>query len=57
MSSSNDSNVFSFNSDNFTSTSSDEELLEDMYENDLAFFQMMATITSNSNEFFLSHEI
>jgi hypothetical protein len=57
MSSSNDSNVFSFNSDNFTSTSSDEEILEDMDENDLAFFQMMAMITSNSNEVFLSHEI
>jgi hypothetical protein len=57
MFSSNDSGVFSSNNDNFTSTSSDEKILEDMDENDLAFFQMMATIISNSNEFFLSHEI
>jgi hypothetical protein len=28
-----------------------------MGEDDLAIFQMMATITSNSNEFFLSHEM
>jgi hypothetical protein len=28
-----------------------------MDEDDLAIFQMMATISSNSNEFFLSHEM
>jgi hypothetical protein len=28
-----------------------------MDEDDLAIFQMMATINSNSNEFFLSHEM
>jgi hypothetical protein len=28
-----------------------------MDEGDLAIFQMMAIITSNSNEFFLSHEM
>jgi hypothetical protein len=57
MSSSNDNGVSSSNNNNFTSTSSDEDILEDMDENDFAFFQMMAKITSNSNEFFLSHEI
>jgi hypothetical protein len=57
MSSSNDSGVSSSNNNNFTSTSNDEEILEDMDENDLTLFQMMAKIISNSNEFFLSHEI
>jgi hypothetical protein len=57
MSSSNDSGVSSSNNNNFTSTSNDEEILEDMDENDLTLFQMMAKIVSNSNEFFLSHEI
>jgi hypothetical protein len=28
-----------------------------MDDDEIAIFQMMTTITSNSNEFFLSHEI
>ncbi len=47
----------SFNSDSFTSTLSDVEILEDTDEDDLAILQMMATIISNSNKFFLSHEM
>jgi hypothetical protein len=49
--------VFSSNSDGFTSTSSDEEILEDMDEDDLAIFQMMHVNDNFSNEFFLSHEM
>lgn len=57
MSSSSDSDVSYYNNDSFTWTSNDDEILEDMDEDDLAIFQMMATIILNSNEFFRSHEM
>jgi hypothetical protein len=62
ISSSNDSHVSSSNDhffsniDHFTSTSSDEEILEDMDEDDMAIFHYMA-IACNSHNFFTSHEI
>jgi hypothetical protein len=40
----------------FTSTSSDEEILEDMHEDDMAIYHWMV-ITCNSHNFFTSHEI
>jgi hypothetical protein len=43
--------VFSPNSDGFTSTSSDREILEDMDEDDPAIFQMMDGNDNFSNEF------
>jgi hypothetical protein len=49
--------VFLSNSDGFTSTSSDGEILEDMDEDDLAIFQMMHGNDNFSNEFFFSHEM
>ncbi len=57
MSSSSDSDVSYYNNDSFIWTSNDNEILEVMDEDDIAIFQMMATIISNSNEFFLSHEM
>jgi hypothetical protein len=56
MSSSNESDVSFSNSDHFTSTSSDEEVLEDMDEEDMAIFHYME-VPYNSHEFFTSHEI
>jgi hypothetical protein len=47
---------FLFNSDHFTSTSSDEEVLEDMEEEDMAIFHCVA-VPYNSHEFFTSNEI
>ncbi len=49
--------VSSCNSDSFTSSSSDGEIVEDMDEDDLAMFQMMDGNDNFSNEFFLSHEM
>jgi hypothetical protein len=49
--------VSSSNNDSFTSTSSDEEILEDMDEDDLAFLQMMDGNNNFSHELFLSHEM
>jgi hypothetical protein len=62
MSSSSDSHVSSstdhssFNTDHFTSTSSDEQILENMDEDDMAIFHCMA-INCDSHNFFTSHEI
>jgi hypothetical protein len=63
MSSSSDSHVSSsssdhssFNTDRFTSTSSDEQILENMDEDDMAIFYCMV-IAWNSHIFFTSHEI
>jgi hypothetical protein len=47
----------SSNSDDFTSTSSDEDILKDMDQDDLIIFQMMATMASNTNDLFNSHEM
>jgi hypothetical protein len=47
----------SSNSDDSTSSSSDEDILEDMDQNDLGLFQMMATMASNTNDLFNSHEM
>jgi hypothetical protein len=52
MSSSSSSNSSFSNSDDFISYSSDEDVLEDMDQNDLVSFQMMAMPTSNSNDLF-----
>jgi hypothetical protein len=52
MSSSSSSNSSFSNSDDFISYSSDEDVLEDMDQNDLVSFQMMAMATSNSNDLF-----
>jgi len=49
--------VSSCNSDSFTSSSSDGEIVEDMDEDDLAIFQMMDGNDNFSNKFFLSHEM
>jgi hypothetical protein len=46
----------SFNSDNFTSISNGEEILEDMDKEDMAIFHSMV-VPCNSHEFFTSHEI
>jgi hypothetical protein len=62
MSSSTDSHVSSssnhssFNTDHFTSTSNDEQILENMDEDDLTIFHCMA-IACDSHNFFTSHEI
>jgi len=48
--------IFS-NNDDFTSSSSDEDILEDMDQYDIVIFQMMATTASNTNELFNSHEM
>jgi hypothetical protein len=56
MSSSNESDASSYNSDHFTSTSNDEEILEDMDNEDMAIFHCMV-VPCNSHEFFTSHEI
>jgi hypothetical protein len=48
--------LFSSN-DDFTFTSSDEEFLKDMYQDDLMIFQMMLATSCNSNEFFTPHEM
>jgi len=42
---------------NGSSSSSDENILGDMGQNDLIIFQMMATMTSNSFDLFISNEI
>jgi hypothetical protein len=47
----------SLNSDDSTSSSSDEDILEGMDQNDLVFCQMMATMASNTNDLFNSHEM
>jgi hypothetical protein len=47
----------SSNSDDSTSSSSDEDILEDMDQNDLVIFQLMATMASNTNDLFNSHEM
>jgi hypothetical protein len=57
MSSSSFSNSSFSNSDDFISYSSDEDVLKDMDENDLVIFQLMAMVTSNSNDLFTSHEM
>jgi hypothetical protein len=57
MSSSSFSNGSSSSSDDLISSSSDENILGDMGQNDLIIFQMIATMTSNSNDLFLSNEI
>ncbi len=56
MSSSSESDAAFFNNDHFTSTSSDEEVLEDMYEEDMAIFHCMA-IPCNSHDFFTSMKL
>jgi len=62
MSSSSESHVSSSrdhsssNTNHFTSTSSDEEILEDMDEDNMVIFHCMA-IACNSHNFFTSHEI
>jgi hypothetical protein len=45
------------NSDDSTSSSSDEDILEDVNQNDLVIFQMMATMASNTNDLFNSHKM
>ncbi len=50
MSSSNESDAFSYNSDHFPSTSSDEEILEDMDQEDIVIFHCMV-IVSKSHDF------
>ncbi len=50
------SNHSSSNTDHFTSTSSNEEILEDMDENDMVIFYCI-TIVCDSHNFFTSHEI
>jgi hypothetical protein len=57
MSTSSFSNGSSSSSDDLVSSSSDENILGDMGRNDLIIFQMMATMTSNSNDLFISNEI
>jgi hypothetical protein len=42
---------------NGSSSSSDENILGDMGQNDLIIFQMMTTMTSNSFDLFISNEI
>jgi hypothetical protein len=56
MSSSNESDASFYNSDHFTSTSSDEELLEDMDNEDIVIFHCMV-VFCDSHEYFTSHEI
>jgi len=57
MSSSSSENDASFsNSDNFISTSSDEEILEDMDEEDMVIFHCIV-VPCNSHELFTSCEI
>jgi hypothetical protein len=56
MSSSSESDNSSSNTNHFTSTSSDEEVLEDMDKEDMVIFHCMA-IPYNYHEFFTSHEI
>jgi hypothetical protein len=56
MPSSSESDTSFSNNDHFTSTSSDEEVLEDMDEEDMVIFHCMA-IPYNSHEIFTSHEI
>jgi hypothetical protein len=57
MSTSSFSNGSSPNSDDLISSSSHENILGEMGQNDLIIFQMMATTTSNSNDLFISNEI
>jgi hypothetical protein len=47
----------SSNNEDSTSSSSDEDMLEDMDQDDLVIFQMMATMASNTNDLFNSHEM
>jgi hypothetical protein len=47
----------SSNSDDSTSSSSDKDILEDMDQNDLVIFQLMATMASNNNDLFNSHKM
>jgi hypothetical protein len=54
MSSSNESDASFYNSIHFTSTSSDEEVLEDMDNEDMAIFHCMV-VPCNSHEFFTFH--
>jgi hypothetical protein len=62
MSSSSDNHVSSssdhssFNTNHFTSTLTDEQILENMDEDDMAIFYCMV-IACNSHIFFTSHEI
>jgi hypothetical protein len=56
MTSSSESDASFSNNDHFTSTSSDEEVLEDMDEEDMVIFHCMA-VPYNSHEIFTSHEI
>jgi hypothetical protein len=42
---------------NGSSSSSDENILGDIGQNDLIILQMMATMTSNSFDLFISNEI
>jgi hypothetical protein len=57
MSTSSFSNGSSSSSDDLMSSSSDENILGDMGQNDLIIFQMIATMTSNSNDLFIPNEI
>jgi hypothetical protein len=45
------------NSDDSTSSSSHENILENIDQDDLVIFQMMATMASNINDLFNSHEM
>jgi hypothetical protein len=50
------SSSFSNNGDS-TLSSSDEDILVEMDQDDLVIFQMMATMASNTNDLFNSHEV
>jgi hypothetical protein len=45
------------NSDDSTSSSNNEDILEDMDQDDLVIFQMMATMASNTNDLFNSYKM
>jgi len=49
MSSSSESDASFYNSDHFTSTSSDEEVLEDMDKEDMVIFHCMRFLTTPMN--------
>jgi hypothetical protein len=51
------SNGFYSSNYDFTSFSSDDDILKNINQNDLVIFQMMTLMVSNSNELFTSHEM
>jgi hypothetical protein len=51
------SNGFHSSNYDFTSFSSDNDILKNINQNDLVIFQMMAPMVSNSNDLFTSYEM